>query len=315
MFVRYTLFVLIGTLLMACQENLPKEHDPSLIEREKIDAAFDHDVSRVLFDHLYIVVDSLTYRALTHDSSWKNDYAFLDKGLPDFDPHISGSSTCYMRGLHHYIEILGPKNSYNEPVGKSGIGFSLENDNEHFHLGMTPKLRGTDTSFLGSSETVSMPVGESEQTWFKAFYTPSPGTALHTWYAFYNPSFLDDLHNQAHARYTREAFLKNTYKDDKLFNGVHEINLQCTLQDYQRIAQEMRHLGRRLLDKNGDKLTIESGDITITLKPSENIEYSRIVSLRCKLNALDTSITHLGHITITNEGLESLWEFGELYNN
>ncbi len=313
MLIRWFFLTLISAIVISCQEEIPKKHDSSLIEKEKIDAAFGNDVSQVLFDHLYVVVDSLTYSELTRNSEWKNKYVSLDLGLPDFVRDIDGSSTCYLRGHHHYIEILGPENAYNEPVGKSGIGFSLQNGGEHFHLGIAPKLKTKKSSFLNATETVSMPVGSGQQTWFKAFYTPSPGTALHTWYAFYNPIFLDSLHDRKHTIYTREAFLKDAYKEDRLFNGISSIDLICTIPDYNRIAQEMRHLECRLIEKNGARLTIESGDVSITLTPSNDVEYSRITSLRCHLNAADSSVTQLGHLSITNRGKESVWEFGELY--
>ncbi|MEM7085259.1 MAG: DUF5829 family protein [Bacteroidota bacterium] len=313
LFVRLSMLILISVFCISCQKQTSKKYDPSLIQREKIDELFDKEVSEVLFDHLYVVVDSLTYARLTEDNLWNRMYASFDMGLPDFVPVVASSSTCYMRGHLHYLEILGPTNTYNEPVGKSGIGFSLKNDGEHFHRGISPKMRGNNGSIINAAEIVSIPLGVNEQIWFKAFYTPSPGTALHTWYAFYNPVFLDSLNDQKHTFYSREAFLQKSYREDFLFNGINSIHLKCTPEDYHRIAQEMRHLGCRLLENNAEKLTIQSGDVFVTLTLS-NVKYSRITRLQCRLNRIDNSVTRLGNLTITNSGKESVWDFSNVHS-
>ena len=80
-----------------------------------------------------------------------------------------------------------------------------------------------------------------EHTWFKAFYTPMAGTAVHTYYGFYDPTFLDHLKGETHTKYSREAFLETSYKDSKLFNSVDAIRLSCTSTDFKRIAQELVH--------------------------------------------------------------------------
>ncbi len=312
---RIILSIFCCFIFISCQKKTQELEKPSIIDRKKIDEAFSNDVSKVLLDHLYIVVDSITYERLIKNNPWKNAYASLDLGLPDFAPIHEKALTCYLRGHHHYIEILSPKNSYNEPVGKSGIGFSLKNNNECFHLGVKPKLKVTKDSLLYAAEIVKMPLKGHKHTWFKAFYTPSPGTALHTWYGFYNPVFLDSLYGKYHTAYSREAFLKPVYTGQKLFNGIKKIHLSCTPNDYLRVVKELRYLKCKLLEKKGKVLTIASGDVTIKIEPSNEVSYSRITKIICRLNNEDNSITRLGNVTITNQGTESIWNFDELYKN
>ncbi|MEO0527030.1 MAG: DUF5829 family protein [Bacteroidota bacterium] len=307
------LFVLVISLFLACKERAPKKYDRTLIDHQKIDAVFGNDVSNVLFNHLYVVVDSLTYISLIKDSPWKNSYAALDSGLPSFTPVSNNSSSCYLRGHRHYIEILGPNNAYDEPVGKSGIGFSLKNRGEHFHLGIEPKLGAMKDSLLYATETVKMPLDGQEHTWFKAFYTPSPGTALHTWYGFYAPSFLEHLHGKQHTSYSREAFLEPAYEKQKLFHSVEMIQLTCTPSDFRRIAQELGYLNCELVEKDEKVFTITSGDINIRMEGSNKIKYSRISQIRCRLNNADNSVNHIGNITITNKDKESIWNFEKFH--
>ena len=309
---RKIILILIIILINSCSEKRKELIEPS-IDYKKIDAIFGEDVSQVLFDHLYVVLDSISYSRLTQESSWINSYASIDKGLPNFESIDVNTTSCYLRGHKHYIEFLGPDNEYQEPIGKSGVGFSLRNRGEHFHLGVQPKLKKTGTPYLSISETVDMPIGKQEATWFKAFYSPSKGTALHTWYAFYNPAFLDSLYQVKHNNYSREAFLQKSYNNDQLFQGIKGISISCTPKDYERIAQEMRHLGCSLLEKEGETLTIASGDVCITITPNKNNEFSHITEINCGLNAADSSVTKLGNLTITNEGIESKWNFENLY--
>ncbi|KAA2218677.1 DUF5829 family protein [Maribacter flavus] len=303
------LFLLIAIISMISCKKQGAKLKNDLVDREKIDKLFKKDVSQIYFDHLYVVLDSLSYSEFTNSPSWFKNYAKVDLGLPNFEPIDEKATSCYLRGHRHYIEILGPNNDYNEPVGKSGIGFSLENDGGHFHLGVKPKLKKDSNSFLRACDTVSMPIGKSKSVWFKAFYTPSRNTSLHTWYAFYNPIFLDSLFKKKHKTYTREAYLQNAYDHKRLFKGIKAIEMDCTPKDYNRIAQEMRHLGCDLIKKEADKLTIASGDILITIEPSTSVAFSRITKLRCHLNEPDNSITRFGNLAITNEGTESVWHF------
>ncbi len=301
-------------VLLSCKED--RSSIPiTTIDHEKVDVLFGKDVSEVLFDHLYVVLDSVSYAQFTREDSWINTYASLDKGLPNFESIDEKTTSCYLRGHEHYIELLGPNNKFQEPVGKSGVGFSLRNGGEHFHMGVAPKLKQSGTPYLSASETVDMSIGEKEAIWFKAFYSPSKGTSVQTWYAFYNPAFLDSLFHETHDNYSREAFLKKSYKKEHLFERIKQISITCTPQDYERISQEMRHLGCSLLKKEGRTLTIAGGDVSITITPSTAIEFSRITQIKCGLNTEDNSVTHLGNLTITNLGTKSIWNFENLYKN
>ena len=155
-------FLTIALTLISCKEKKQKNYDNSIIDPDKIDEVFGNDTSSVLLDHLYIVLDSISYAKLAQDNALNGTYAMMDIGLPDFKPFDDKATSCYLRGHRHFIELLGPNNQYGEPVGKSGIGFSLHNKGEHFHLGLTPKLKQKKTPYLSMSEKVDMPIGEDK---------------------------------------------------------------------------------------------------------------------------------------------------------
>lgn len=306
-------FIVIFLLILSVScKNKEQNLRESSVDYSKVDTFFGDDVSQLLFDHLYVVLDSVSYTELTKNAFFTKMYVAIDKGLPHFEAIDKKTVTCYLRGHKHYIEILGPDNQFKEPVGKSGIGFSLHNKGEHFHLGLQPKLKRSETTYLSIAETVDMPIDQDEVTWFKAFYSPAKNTNLHTWYAFYNPIFLDSLHQKKHPYYSREAFLQKSYKEECLFKNIKSISMSCTIDDFDRIAQEMRHLGCELLKKENNTLSIASGDVIINIQLSNTIEFSHITQIQCELNTTDSSVIQLGNITIINQGIESVWNFENL---
>ncbi len=298
--------------LLSCKQKTGEPQTPA-IDYQKIDMLFEQETSDILFNHLYITLDSISYSHFLKASEWMETYASIDEGLPHFHPITENTTTSYLRGHHHYVEILGPDNAYGAAKGKSGIGFCLSHRKESFNDSITPKLKKEDTPYLAFSKTVVQPLTGTEEVWFKAFYTKESNTNMQSWYAFYNPGFLKSLHGSEHETYARELFLKTTYAPEKLFKGISGIELACNQADYNRIAQEMRHLGCPLLKKEGDTLTVRSGDIDLKLILHSEQEQSHIHKLHCTLNRADESVKAFGDFVITNYGHQSVWSFTNTY--
>jgi len=307
----YKIFILL-MVFSACKQKSEEPSNPT-IDYEKINVLFAQETSHMLFNHLYVTLDSISYTHFLKAKDWMEVYASVDEGLPHFYTVNDNSTTSYVRGQHHYIEILGPKNTYGEPEGKSGMGFCLSHKAEPFHANIRPDLKKENSPYLAAFETVAQPLKGEEEIWFKAFYTEGSKTNVLSWYAFYNPKFLTGLHGLNHETYTREAFLKTTYAPERLFKGVSAIELACNRADYNRIAQEMRHLGCPLLKKEGNNLTVRSGDINIKLMLHPELEQSQIHKLHCTLNRADESVKVFGDLVITNSGHQSTWTFANTY--
>ncbi|WP_156949977.1 DUF5829 family protein [Maribacter antarcticus] len=306
------LLCILQLVLLSCKQNTGESPTPT-IDYQKIDMLFEQETSDILFNHLYITLDSISYSQFLKASQWMESYAAIDEGLPNFHPITENTTTSYLRGHHHYVEILGPDNAYGAAKGKSGIGFCLTHHKESFNDSIAPKLKKEDTPYLAFSETIVQPLAATEDVWFKAFYTKGPKTNMQSWYAFYNPEFLTSLHGSEHENYARDLFLKKTYAPEKLFKGISSIELACNQADYNRIAQEMRHLGCPLLKKVGDTLTVRSGDIDIKLMLHPEQEQSHIHKLLCTLNRADESVKAFGDLVIINSGHQSVWTFANTY--
>lgn len=304
---RRTLICLVTVLLfIACNEK--KSAGDSLIEKSKIQTAFNKNPNKVLLDHFYVVLDSVSFEKLRKDPFMKQSYASVDAGMPDFHKVHDSSSVFYLRGKSHYIEILGPDNPFNEPVGQIGIGFSMAGD-KHFPISGAPQLKEKKTKFLQGSSVAKYTLNNKEIDWYKAFYTYGMETNLATWYAHYNPSFLQHLGIKADETYSREDFLKNTYAPNKLFEDITAITLACNPADHFRIARELELLGCPLVNKPGADPIFEAGDIYLRLVRRKDKERSSLLQVETSLNHKSNKILELGAITIKNKEKKSLWIF------
>lgn len=301
------LILFIGLLLFGCKNEV-KELEEPLFDKKKIAATFNKNPNDVLFNHLYVVLDSSTYTQLRANKFLNESYAGLDCGMPSFEKINDTVSSIYLRGEEHYLEILGPNNRYREPEGQIGLGFSLDGQ-QSFSLNNSPKLKEVGTKFLQGSDTASFSINNKKQIWYKAFYTFGMKTNLYTWYSYYNPEFLEALDGEKRDVYTREDFLKNAYAPEKLFKNVVAIVLSCNLADQYRFSKELQLLGCTLEKKEGNDLIFKAGDIYIKLVLTQFKGNSKIIQMETTLNREDNRTLIIGNITIKTKDKKSLWIF------
>lgn len=292
---------------MSCKQE-PKEPKDTIIDKNKIENLFNKNPNNVLFNHLYVVLDSSTFVQFRSNAFLKKSFASLNCGMPDFEEIHDSVASIYLRGEKHYLEILGPNNRFQEPVGQIGMGFSLGGQ-KSFSLENSPKLEEMGTKFLKGSDTVSFNLKNKNRVWHKPFYTCGMKTNLYTWYSYYNPEFLEIIDSKKHDFYKREVFLKNAYAPDKLFKNIVAIALVCNLADHFRIAKELQLLGCILEKKEGDDLIFKIGDIYMKFILDRNRKYSTILQIESSLNGEDNRKLKLETITIKNEAKRSLWMF------
>jgi len=299
--------LVMAIFIMGCKQEA-KRPDDSLIDKKKIENMFDENPNNVLFNHLYVVLDSVSYARFRSNTFLNESYAGLDLGMPDFKKINDSVNSIYLRGEKHYLEVLGPNNRFKEQVGKVGIGFSL-GENESFSLKKSPKLKEAGTKFLQGSDTVSLSIKNEKRVWYKPFYTYGMETNLYTWYSYYNPEFLEAIDGEKRDVYTRKDFLGKAYAPEKLFRNFVAVILKCNRGDHFRIARELELLGCNLEKKEGDYLTFKAGDIYLKLILDRDLEHSTIVQIESSLNREDNRRLQLDKLTIKNEGKRSLWMF------
>ena len=158
-------------------------------------------------NHIYVVVDSTTFNALKQ-SNELNTLANQDKGLPNFLPVDNSATTIYMRFRSTYLEIMGPENRFKEKIGSVGIGFSWDTFNSTLDTVQKSIQEFKDLRFQKSEANWSF--GNKEILWYSFFYSDLKGS-IATWYAIYNPVFLNYLFNINYSGFKREDFLKKVF--------------------------------------------------------------------------------------------------------
>lgn len=190
-------------------------------------------------NHVYIVVDSTTFNDLKSSVELKK-LVNIDRGLPGFLPIDDSSTVIYMRLKSTYLEIMGPNNKFKEPPGSIGIGFSWDTDEPDKIRNIEEELKKSSELPFFKSES-KWPFDAKEIIWYTAFYTELPAH-IATWYAVYNPIFLDYLYPGKHVRFTREDFLQKAYEPDKQMVDISEIVIDCNKVDFDKIMNEFKAL-------------------------------------------------------------------------
>ncbi|AZA76232.1 hypothetical protein EG347_01160 [Chryseobacterium sp. G0186] len=190
-------------------------------------------------NHVYIVVDSTTFNGLKSSVELKK-WVNIDRGLPGFLPVDDSSTVIYMRLKSTYLEIMGPHNKFKESLGSIGIGFSWDTDEQGQVEKIERELKKSSELPFSKSES-NWTFDAKELVWYTAFYTKLQGD-IATWYAVYNPVFLDYLYPGKHIRFTREDFLQKAYDPDKQMVDISEIVIDCNKVEFNKITNEFKAL-------------------------------------------------------------------------
>ncbi|WP_123912750.1 DUF5829 family protein [Chryseobacterium pennipullorum] len=254
-------------------------------------------------NHLYFVLDSASFSTIRSSGQFAK-WSSLDRGLPDFLPTDTGSTTLYMRGKSTYLEIMGPDNRFGEKEGAIGIGFSWDTPGK-FSDDISKKIKNKGLPFKRSNAMWDFK--GKDVLWYSAYYTDLKG-GIATWYAFYNPEFLTRLYHKEYPFFTREAFLEKAFDDNKEIRDLSSIALECTAEDFHKLTRELHSLGITPVEKNGDAVTFDIDSIRITMTQIPNTK-SRIKELRLKTKKGKKEDLELGKIKVRHQDNELIMMF------
>lgn len=221
---------------------------------------------KLLFNHLYVVLDKATFDDLLESKFFPTNFASVDSGMPGFLSTDQSSNSLYVRGCNTYLELLGPDNSFNEPVGKIGLGFSVEQ----------PGALNLVESLLQDRK---IEMGRFSQEWSKGFPEPvdwfesvtikaSKDSAFVWWISEYSPEFLKALYPgrpRLHGKIDRQSFLKPIYSQEKVLKNVVSISLCLRSVERQPFADGLTALGFRRSEVENET-HLNSSDLSVVLK-------------------------------------------------
>ena len=146
----------------------------------------------VVFNHLYVVVNEDTFQIMRDHPYFQDEFAAVDSGFPKFAAVNEETQSLYFRGERTYLEIFGPKNKFNEPVGKVGIGFSVEKVGGLDWVEKQLKLQ-TNVNFERSLRRWDFET-ETPVNWYHADYRDFPADSkIVWWFSEYHSDFFPSL--------------------------------------------------------------------------------------------------------------------------
>jgi hypothetical protein len=276
---------------------------------------------KVLFDHIYIVVDSETYIAIKESDYITNTFCmYREDTVSNLERTWSGA---YLHGQKTYIEIFGPGGHKGAEEGTVGLGFSTSKEGdiniicEGFKRNFGEQLEPELVQFEVDTFTAPWFYGlESDST------EPKP---LNSWIMEYHPMHLQfmGIVPDSNGAISREAYMsvmndmlaKKIGRSDEplLFDGITAISLVLTRNELDRLAKEFAAMS--YTKKVEDGVTLFKGpEITISCAVKPHPKY-RIRSLKLSLSRKPESemVLPLGPssmLTISTDGT-GRWTFGD----
>jgi len=199
-----------------------------------------------------------------------------DKGLPNFLPVDNSATTIYMRFRSTYLEIMGPENRFKEKIGSVGIGFSWDTYNTTLDSVQKSIQKFKDLKFHKSEANWSF--GSKEILWYTFFYSNLKGS-IATWYAIYNPAFLNYLFNINYSDFKREDFLKKVFDQNKKIIDLSGIVINANANDFYKMIKEFKALNIKIKKQKPELVIYKLDSVTIELRLAERRD-SMIKELR-----------------------------------
>ena len=265
---------------------------------------------KVGLNHVYVVLDEETFAALRGSELLRSELAAVDAGLPTFEAPRADSQRLYIRGRTTYVEILGPRNPFNEPVGKIGLALGVD------ELALLGEVQAAWSASFGSAADryeVQWKKATPPVPWYDVVQhrTTSNNPHLVLWVSAYRPEFLPWLYPQRSAldnRGSRADFLAPRFRPERLFQDVTGLTVAIPEQLRQQVARQLEASGYRR-SVRGEMLELQGSGWTLTLvEPSA--QRQGLLSMTIATNRKRTTDIVLGPRSVIEFNAHSaLWHF------
>jgi hypothetical protein len=176
----------------------------------------------LVFNHLYVVVNQATFQIMRDHPYFRNEFAAVDGGFPKFEGVDESTPSLYFRGEQTYLEIFGPNNQFNEPIGNVGLGFCVETVNGldwvETRLETQPDIKLQRILHRWDFDT------ETPANWYHAVYRQFPSNRKFVWwFSEYHTDFFPALYPSGQlARHdiSRRTFLSSQYDAQKELKNI-----------------------------------------------------------------------------------------------
>lgn len=223
----------------------------------KTDAEWDAEIEKqknrdaqppkVLFNHLHVVLSPADFDSLRSSVAAMESLAAVDQGFPKFLPVADDSQAIYLRGQDTYIELFGPNNKFNLPVGKMGLGWSVEKVGELDEVERLLRSENPDgyTRVLNRWDVER----ETPVDWYHALFRTQPIAAKTVWwFSEYHTDFipaLKSLEPTDAVRIARRDFLESRFDAQRWLKNVNRLNLELPAETALTLRADLENVGWR----------------------------------------------------------------------
>lgn len=202
----------------------------------------------VKFNHLYVVLSQPDFDAVRTSDFLLNQFAASDQGFPKFLAVDGPCQSIYLRGRDTYIELLGPENKFGEPVGKIGVGWSVEKVGE---LDVLQGLLAKDTpdSFTRVLNQWDFDREGAAVNWYHSLFRNQPKVNdINWWFSETHVDFIPSLYpiNSSDGDHvSRRDFLATRYDATRILKNVTNLTIHLSLDAALKLRSDLDHVGWR----------------------------------------------------------------------
>jgi hypothetical protein len=267
----------------------------------------------VFLNHFYVVLDSVTYRAIEEDMFLRKHFA-INEGRTTVraDQTYTG---LYFYGTNTYFEFFDVANSPRPRVGDSGIAFGVDHPGAIEDLMKTRRLE-----FEPDLKLVTRFFQNNQVPWFH-MATPKSlpyEGGMSSWVMEYHPEFLANWHpkpNETNRSIRRRDILKRYSEVLEPINGpCLEDVTGLTLAVDGPTTGSLRHfclqLGYRIERREDGFTELHGSDFFLLLIPgTENVRGIREVTMRTRNLPRGERWRQLGNCMLSFNAQSVIWSF------
>jgi len=264
------------------------------------------------FNHLYVVLNHEDFESVRDSDFVRNHFAASDQGFPNFLPVDEQCQSIYLRGRDTYLELFGPKNKFNEPIGKIGIGWTVEKVGE---LDLVEPLlaKGSPDTFTRVLKRWDFDRDGAGDWYHSLFRTQPPSADAVWWFSEYHVDFIPSLYpgkSLQGAGTARRDFLESRYDAKRLIKNVNSLTIELPLKVARMLRSDLEKLGWR--SDNFDERTwiLRDRDFRLMVLVHAEVTTSKLKSIGFEtntgVNRKDTQLVG-EHIDFSFDGSGSGW--------
>jgi len=196
----------------------------------------------VKFNHLYVVLSQVDFDAVRTSDFLLTQFAASDQGFPKFLAVDGPCQSIYLRGRDTYIELFGPENKFGEPVGKIGVGWTVEK------VGELDVLQGLLTKDSPDSFTRVLNQWDFDRegaavNWYHSLFRKQSSTFNAVWwFTETHVDFIPALYPDKSAdgdRISRQDFLASRYDATRVLKNVTNLTIHLPLEAARRLRSDL----------------------------------------------------------------------------